>query len=192
MADCLCDECAALCCRYFAFPIDNPTCARDFDNIRWYLLHENVVIFVESKQWYMGVMNKCKQLQPDNRCGIYETRPKICREYTTAACDYHGGTYDFERLFTSADDLRIYGLEKLKEWRKAKREKRKRQEARENKAGKDTARPPKRKPPSRKPGHVPAAPTIGKLRYITIPNGNGNGRTTGATGLSLPVLKNRG
>jgi len=34
-----------LCCRYFALQIDNPKTADDYDNIRWYLVHENVVAF---------------------------------------------------------------------------------------------------------------------------------------------------
>jgi Fe-S-cluster containining protein len=101
----LCDKCVALCCRYFALPIDNPKDKRDFDNIRWYLIHENVVVFVSEKQWYIGIMNKCKHLREDSRCGIYHTRPRICREFSTHNCDYHGDEYEFEMLFTSAEQL---------------------------------------------------------------------------------------
>jgi uncharacterized protein len=114
MSECLCDQCVALCCRYFALPIDNPKTAKEYDDIRWYLLHESVVIFVEKKQWYLGVLTRCKHLQKDNRCGIYETRPTICRNYVTDNCDYHGGEYDFQLLFTSAEQLRRYAVEKLK------------------------------------------------------------------------------
>lgn len=109
----LCDECAALCCRYIALPLDNPKDVEDYDNIRWYLLHENIVVFIEDKQWYIGIMTKCKHLQPDNRCGIYQTRPRICRSYTTDNCDYHGGDYDYEVLFTSGEQLREYAEKKL-------------------------------------------------------------------------------
>jgi Fe-S-cluster containining protein len=111
---CLCDKCSALCCRYFALPMDNPRTVDDYDNIRWYLMHENVVVFVEKKQWYLGVLTKCKHLQDDNRCGIYETRPRVCRTYSTENCDYHGGEYDFDILFTSAEQLREYAEKKLK------------------------------------------------------------------------------
>ena len=120
---CLCAVCSGLCCRYFALPIDNPDAARDFDNIRWYLLHENVTIFVEKSQWYIGIANRCKQLQPDNRCGVYETRPKVCRAYSTDNCDYHGGEYEFEMLFTSAEQLERYAKQKLAEDRIEKRKK---------------------------------------------------------------------
>ncbi len=117
----LCDQCAALCCRYFALPLDNPKTARDYDNIRWYLIHENVVAYIEEGQWYIGILNKCKHLQPDNRCGIYETRPRICREYTTDNCDFHGGEYNFEVLFTSGEQLLAYARKKLGKSRRKRR-----------------------------------------------------------------------
>ena len=117
----LCERCSALCCRYFALPLDNPTTVRDYDNIRWYLLHENVVVFIEKRQWYIGFMSKCKHLQPDNRCGIYHQRPRVCREYSTDTCDYHGGEYEFEKLFTSAEQLREYADSKLNARRRGRR-----------------------------------------------------------------------
>jgi Fe-S-cluster containining protein len=44
----------------------------------------------------MLVHTTCKHLQSDNRCGIYETRPQICRDYTTDNCEYdEDWTYDF-------------------------------------------------------------------------------------------------
>ena len=113
MATSLCEKCVALCCRYFALPLDNPTDVEDYDNIRWYLMHENVVVFIENEQWFIGVLNRCKHLQADNRCGVYETRPRICRSYTTDNCEYHGAEYDYEELFTSADQLREYAEKTL-------------------------------------------------------------------------------
>jgi Fe-S-cluster containining protein len=108
MSASLCDRCVGLCCRYFALPIDNPKTVTDFDNIRWYLCHENVVVFVEEKQWYIGILNRCKHLTADFRCGIYHERPRICRGYSTSNCDYHGDEYVFEHLFTSAEQLRVW------------------------------------------------------------------------------------
>jgi len=87
-ADCLCDYCTARCCRYFALPIETPTEHADFDFIRWYLLHDKASMFVEDDTWYLLVHTVCKHLQSDNRCGIYQTRPQICRDYTTARCEY--------------------------------------------------------------------------------------------------------
>ena len=84
----LCSKCAALCCRYFALQIDTPKTAKQFDDIRWYLCHENVVVFIEDGEWYVGVLNKCKHLGADNLCGIYETRPNQCADYR---CAWHLG-----------------------------------------------------------------------------------------------------
>jgi Fe-S-cluster containining protein len=86
--DCLCDYCTARCCRYFALPIETPTEYADFDFMRWYLLHDRASVFVEDDTWYLLVHTVCKHLQPDNRCGIYQTRPQICRDYTTDSCEY--------------------------------------------------------------------------------------------------------
>ena len=86
--ECLCDYCTAKCCRYFALPLEKPTEWSDFQYIRWYLLHGQASVFVEDGVWYLIVHTVCKHLQPDNRCGIYETRPTICREYSTNDCEY--------------------------------------------------------------------------------------------------------
>ena len=84
----LCDFCTAKCCRYFALPIEEPVSRKDFDYIRWYLLHDRASVFVDEDQWYLLVHTTCKHLQADHRCGIYETRPRICREYTTKECEF--------------------------------------------------------------------------------------------------------
>jgi Fe-S-cluster containining protein len=85
---CLCDHCTAKCCRYFALPIDAPTTLEDWEFIRWFLLHDLASLFYEEESWYLLVHTRCKHLQDDNRCGIYETRPQICRDYTTDSCEY--------------------------------------------------------------------------------------------------------
>jgi Fe-S-cluster containining protein len=93
--DVLCEYCTAKCCRYFAMPIDIPETVEDFEFIRWYLLHDRATVFVEEEDWYLLVHTTCKHLQDDHRCGIYETRPQICRDYTTENCEYEDNwTYD--------------------------------------------------------------------------------------------------
>jgi len=103
-----CQRCTGLCCRYFALPIDNPEDWKDFDDIRWYLTHENVSIFVEEGQWYLNVNNSCKHLDKDCRCGIYEMRPKICRYYKTDDCDFTGDNYQYELHFTNDSQMEEY------------------------------------------------------------------------------------
>ena len=84
----LCEHCTAKCCHYFALQIDEPTEWRDFEIMRWYMIHGDVAVFTEDDDWYLLVYNVCRHLQSDYRCGIYETRPQICREYTTKECEY--------------------------------------------------------------------------------------------------------
>lgn len=92
----LCEYCSAKCCRYFALPIETPESFEDLEYIRWYLLHGQASVFKEDDTWYLLVHTTCKHLQSDNRCGIYETRPQICRDYTTDGCEYDDDwTYDF-------------------------------------------------------------------------------------------------
>ena len=109
----LCAKCAALCCRYVALPIDNPETAHDYDNIRWYLMHENIHVFVDDGEWYIAFATRCKNLADDNRCNVYETRPRVCRGYDTSNCEYHGTEYRYEHMFTSADQLQRYAEEEL-------------------------------------------------------------------------------
>lgn len=174
MAECLCSQCSALCCRYFALPLDNPRTRNDYDDIRWYLCHENVVVFIEKRQWYIGILTKCKHLLPDNRCGIYEKRPRICREYSTDNCDYHGGEYDFAVLFTSADQLHEYAEKKLAGRRKTKRP-----------AATKGRTAAKRK----RPTAALKSLGLGRPAGAAAPGPRSNGSNGNGRGLSLPLLR---
>ena len=112
MGSILCEHCAAACCRYLALPMDKPTTARDYDDIRWYLMHEGVTVFVEEGDWYVQYQTRCKNLGADNLCMVYETRPEICREYEPKGCDYTGGSYGYDRLFTHAKQVEEFYFEK--------------------------------------------------------------------------------
>jgi Fe-S-cluster containining protein len=103
----LCDYCPAKCCRYFALPIETPTTRKDFEFIRWYLLHDRASIFTEEEDWYLLVHTKCKHLGDDNRCGIYATRPQICRDYTTDACEYDDD-WTYEHYFETPEQIQEY------------------------------------------------------------------------------------
>ncbi len=103
----LCSYCTGKCCRYFAFPIDKPESRADFDHFRWYMLHGNVAFFVDDGTWYIMVMADCKHLQEDNRCGIYETRPQICRTYSTENCEYEDDT-TYDKYFETPEQIWEY------------------------------------------------------------------------------------
>ncbi len=141
--DSLCDQCVALCCRYFAFAIDKPETKREFDDIRWYMLHEDTIVFVEDGEWYIQINRKCKALQPDNRCAVYDNRPAICRGYTTDACDWHGDEYEYDHLFTEPEQIERFAKEYLAKKRKRRAAARKKTSRRTTASRK---RPAKRSP----------------------------------------------
>jgi len=126
MGSILCEHCTGYCCRYIALPLDEPEDRQDFDDIRWYLLHEGVSVFVEDGEWFICMTTTCRHLQADYRCGIYETRPQICRDYSTDNCDYHSGDYGWEQHFTCPEHLDEYVAAHLEEPRKKRKGGRKR------------------------------------------------------------------
>ncbi|MCA9231175.1 MAG: YkgJ family cysteine cluster protein [Planctomycetales bacterium] len=92
----LCEYCTAKCCRYFAMPIETPDTFSELEYLRWFLLHDRATVFKEEDDWYLLVHTKCKHLLDNNMCGIYDTRPAICRDYTTKNCEYDDEwTYEF-------------------------------------------------------------------------------------------------
>ncbi len=103
----LCEYCTAKCCRYFALPIETPETTEDFAFIRWYLFHGQASVFTEDGDWYLLVHTVCKHLQEDNRCGAYETRPQICRDYTTDDCEYED-EWTYDRYFEISEQVEEY------------------------------------------------------------------------------------
>ena len=103
----LCEYCTGKCCRYFALPIDKPEGWKDFEYIRWYMVHGETTIFCEEDDWYLMVHNTCDHLLEDNRCGIYETRPKICRDYTTDECEYEDD-WTYDRYWETPEQMQDY------------------------------------------------------------------------------------
>jgi Fe-S-cluster containining protein len=117
-----CSACNAQCCRYFCFEIDEPETFEEFEDVRWYLLHENVTVHIDEGDWYISILNACKELGQDNRCGIYEERPVICRSYSQDNCDATGGDYEYEQLFETPEQLEAYARKTLgdKKYEKAR------------------------------------------------------------------------
>ena len=148
----LCEHCTAACCRYIALPIDTPKNKRDFEDMRWYILHENIAVFVEDGDWYIQVHNPCRNILPDGRCADYDRRPAICREYTTSECDYHIGDEEASQYFDDADALAAYAREFLS----------KQKTETNGRAGKASARERPRRMPKgvRRSGARPASPGV--------------------------------
>jgi len=95
------------CCRYVSIEIDRPTTKRDFDNIRWYLLHKNISVMIDYEgDWLIQFDTPCEWLI-EGRCGHYELRPEICRDYDPVDCERYAGPAE-KVLFRTPDDLARY------------------------------------------------------------------------------------
>lgn len=103
-----CGGCTGLCCRYFALPIETPEDWDDYDDIRWYLSHEEVTVYVEKGDWYLNVKNKCRYLNGDHRCHNYAMRPKICRTYHPKDCDRISDQYGHDLHFHDDRQMEEY------------------------------------------------------------------------------------
>lgn len=125
--------CKAGCCRYYSLPLETPRSDDDFDDVRWYLMHEGTHVYKHEGDWYLLVMNECKNLLPNNLCGIYETRPRICREYDPTDCEYTGEV-EYQLYFDGAAPFEAW-LAERKAGRKRSGGTRKRSSATSAKAG---------------------------------------------------------
>ena len=103
----LCSYCTAKCCRYFALPIDEPKTLEDFQHIRWYMMHGRVSVFVEDGTWFLMVHADCQHLLEDHRCGVYDDRPTICREYSTENCEFDDDAC-YDKLFETPEQIWEY------------------------------------------------------------------------------------
>ncbi|MBN2160083.1 MAG: YkgJ family cysteine cluster protein [Spirochaetes bacterium] len=113
-----CFECGGRCCQYVAIEIDRPTTKTDYDNIRWYLAHNNVHVFVDhDRKWHVEFRSACESLTADNRCHIYSERPMICRSHGCGdeECEYFDSPYFL--YFTTRKEFEEYIQKKGIDWR---------------------------------------------------------------------------
>ncbi|MBD3261876.1 MAG: YkgJ family cysteine cluster protein [Candidatus Altiarchaeales archaeon] len=94
------------CCRHVTLEIDAPEDEEDFENIRWYLLHQNVSVFKSDDEWYVEFHTPCRMLSEDGGCRVYEQRPKICSDYDPSECELNGQYWDVR--FTCPEELSKY------------------------------------------------------------------------------------
>lgn len=108
-----CEGCEANCCKYVAIEIDKPETKEDFEDIRWYVCHKNVNVYVdEEDEWHIEFITPCEFLGEDNKCTIYGKRPKICREYDHDECTFHND-YEEQLSFKTLEDIDGYIKEKF-------------------------------------------------------------------------------
>lgn len=107
------------CCTYVTQALDTPRSMDDFDVLLWQVAHPNVEIYRDEGEWYLCfTATRCTFLQPGGRCGIYETRPQICRDHDNDGCEFEGqaGEADFELYFPTYETLDAWCRKRYKGW----------------------------------------------------------------------------
>jgi len=113
-----CDDCD-LCCRHIAVEIDEPETEKEFDQIRWFLLHEDIWVFVDNDDsWNLQVNRPCEKLTSEGMCGFYEKRPAICRDYSSDDCERNGDGDSFKVMWKSVEEFEEWMLRKKMDDRK--------------------------------------------------------------------------
>ncbi len=107
MSENSCDGCDK-CCKYIALEIDEPETKKEFDQIRWFLIHKDVWIFIDhDDSWNIQFNTPCENLK-EGLCTVYETRPQICREYSSENCERFGDGDSFKFLWKTVDEFEIW------------------------------------------------------------------------------------
>ena len=89
----------------------------DFDTLLWQISHKDVQVYKDEGDWYLLVNNRCRHILGDGRCGIYDDRPRICREYTNDFCEFdEPADKNFELYFDSYTSLLKYIKQRFKSW----------------------------------------------------------------------------
>ena len=74
-------------------------------------------VFKDDDGWFLSAANECVHLQSNGNCGIYETRPQICREHSNDCCEFDGpAEEDYKKYFDSFESLDTYCRKKFKNW----------------------------------------------------------------------------
>lgn len=102
-----CEGCNGACCRYVSVEIDVPEELKDFEEIKWFVIHKGVYVYVDEDDcWYIEFSTPCRYLE-NNKCSIYEKRPNICKEYNHDECTFHN-EYSEKFTFKTLEDVEKY------------------------------------------------------------------------------------
>lgn len=100
-----CDGCT-ICCEYVALELDEPESKEDFDEIKWFLLHKDVWVYIDNDDtWNIQFNSKCQKLDERGWCGIYEERPEICRNHESDGCEKHGEGSAYKEIWKSYEEF---------------------------------------------------------------------------------------
>ncbi len=115
-----CGKCTrSICCTYTTQSVKAPRSRDDFDHLLWQLAHDGMQAYKDEDGWFLLINNTCRFLLPKGGCGIYDTRPEVCRDYSNDYCEYdEPAETNFEHFFDSYETLLKYCRKRFKNWDK--------------------------------------------------------------------------
>ncbi|MCK5283241.1 MAG: YkgJ family cysteine cluster protein [Nanoarchaeota archaeon] len=131
-----CSKCDGHCCKYVTIQVDEPKEDIDFEELKWFLCHENMFVYIDhDNQWCIEVKTPCKYQDPKtNLCTIYEKRPTVCSEHQADECESNEGYEEYyKKIFHTMEEIDAYRkeLQSRSETQKIRQENRKKAEAAE-------------------------------------------------------------
>jgi Fe-S-cluster containining protein len=82
-----CRGCPARCCHNLSVLISQPASSREIADLRWRLHFDTVTLYIQDGLWYMKIAGRCRYLQDDSLCSIYDERPMQCRTHEPPFCE---------------------------------------------------------------------------------------------------------
>ena len=107
----------SICCTYVTQHIETPRSKVDFQHLLWQVSHDNVKAYRDEDGWTLLFETRCQHLQIDGACGIYDSRPQICRDHSNDYCEYDAPSEDgFDLYFQNYEELLAYCKKRFKRW----------------------------------------------------------------------------
>lgn len=115
-----CQTCGARCCRYITVAIKKPRARVDVEEVRWFLAHKNVCVYIDADDgsWNVQFHTDCRHLDGANRCRIHSRRYDICRDHDPEDCEASEAEAT-DTMFHTTDEFDAW-------WRQEKAERRRR------------------------------------------------------------------
>jgi len=105
------------CCVYTTQGIDTPRTKDDFDHLLWQMAHKDIQVYKDEGEWFLLINNECQFLGNKGQCGIYETRPQLCRDYSNDYCEFdEPADKGFQFYFKTYKELDVYCRKRFKKW----------------------------------------------------------------------------
>jgi len=107
----------SICCTYTSEALGTLRSKDDFEHVLWQVSHQNIEVYRDDEGWFLLFRGTCEHLQNNGNCGIYETRPKICRTYKNDYCEYDEPAENhFINHFKNYQELLSYCKKRFKRW----------------------------------------------------------------------------